>query len=260
MGGIAIWCMVSCKFFHHLTASLFVYTHLFPVQHFVGNQALILADGETEMQIAYSSGITVLSFCLPVLVLLAAFYAIGITSRIAWWRVITAGVLCGSAICGMHYLGNASIKNYQCIYATAYIAGAAIIAVVASTVALAMFSIFQSLSASSWWKRTISAIVLAGAVSSMHWCASVGTEYRLVKLGKAEGGSRTATVIAVICLVSVCRLVVEPIKGQAPTAGRLTLIVSQCLYHHCWISYPSSPHSQASSASCPADCIRCYRV
>ncbi|UPK92944.1 hypothetical protein LCI18_003879 [Fusarium solani-melongenae] len=177
MGGIAIWCM-----------------------HFVGNQALILADGETEMQIAYSSGITVPSFCLPVLVLLAAFYAIGITNRIAWWRVITAGILCGSAICGMHYLGNASIKNYQCIYATAYVVGAAIIAVVASTVALAMFFIFQSLSASSWWKRTISAIILAGAVSSMHWCASVGTEYRLLQLGKAEGGSRTATVIAVICL------------------------------------------------------------
>ncbi|RSL43089.1 hypothetical protein CEP54_015229 [Fusarium duplospermum] len=185
MGGIAIWCM-----------------------HFVGNQALILADGETEMQIAYSSGVTVLSFCLPVLVLLAAFYAIGITNRIAWWRVITAGILCGSAICGMHYLGNASIKNYQCIYATAYIAGAAIIAVVASTVALAMFFIFQSLSASSWWKRTISAIVLAGAVSSMHWCASVGTEYRLVQLGKAEGGSRTATVIAVICLsLSACIII-----------------------------------------------------
>ncbi|KAF4459602.1 Signaling ykoW [Fusarium albosuccineum] len=185
MGGIAIWCM-----------------------HFVGNQALILADGETEMQIAYSSGITVLSFCLPVLVLLAAFYAIGITNRVAWWRVITAGVLCGSAICGMHYLGNASIKNYHCIYDTAYIVGAAIIAVVASTVALAMFFIFQSLSASSWWKRTISAILLAGAVSSMHWCASVGTEYQLVQLGKAEGGSRTATVIAVICLsLSACIII-----------------------------------------------------
>lgn len=181
-----------------------MYTYLFPLQHFVGNQALILADGETEMQIAYSSGITVLSFCMPVLVLLGAFYAIGITNRIAWWRVVTAGMLCGSAICGMHYLGNASIQNYQCIYDKAYVVGAATIAVVASTAALAMFFIFQSLSASSWWKRTISALVLAGAVSSMHWCASVGTEYRLLQLGKREGRSRTATVIAVICLVSVC--------------------------------------------------------
>ncbi|KAJ4244222.1 hypothetical protein NW762_014604 [Fusarium torreyae] len=175
MGGIAIWCM-----------------------HFIGNQALTLAHGETEMQIAYSSGITVLSFCMPVLFLLVAFEAIGITNRVAWWRVITAGILCGSAICGMHYLGNASIQNYQCIYQPAYIVGAAIIAVVASTVALAMFFIFQSLSASTWWKRTISAIVLAGAVSSMHWCASVGTQYRLVKLRKIEG-SRSATVVAVIC-------------------------------------------------------------
>lgn len=173
-------------------------------QHFIGNIALTLAEGEAEMQIVYSSGMTVLSFCMPVIVLLAAFYAIGISNRIAWWRVITAGILCGCAICGMHYLANASIKNYQCIYEPAYIVGAAIIAVAASTVSLAMFFIFQSLSASSWWKRTISAIILAGAVSSMHWCASVGTQYRLLHLRKLERGSRTATAIAVICLVSGC--------------------------------------------------------
>ncbi|CCT68010.1 uncharacterized protein FFUJ_06762 [Fusarium fujikuroi IMI 58289] len=185
MGGIAIWCM-----------------------HFIGNIALTLAEGEAEMQIVYSSGMTVLSFCMPVFVLLGAFYAIGISNRIAWWRVITAGILCGCAICGMHYLANASIKNYQCIYEPAYIVGAAIIAVAASTVALAMFFIFQSLSASSWWKRTISAIILAGAVSSMHWCASVGTQYRLLHLKKLERGSRTATAIAVICLsFSACIII-----------------------------------------------------
>ncbi|CVL08711.1 uncharacterized protein FMAN_06853 [Fusarium mangiferae] len=185
MGGIAIWCM-----------------------HFIGNIALTLAEGEAEMQIVYSSGMTVISFCMPVLVLLGAFYAIGISNRIAWWRVITAGILCGCAICGMHYLANASIKNYQCIYEPAYIVGAAVIAVAASTVALAMFFIFQSLSASSWWKRTISAIILAGAVSSMHWCASVGTQYRLLHLKKLERGSRTATAIAVICLsFSACIII-----------------------------------------------------
>ncbi|GKU22915.1 unnamed protein product [Fusarium langsethiae] len=137
---------------------------------------------------------------MPVIFLLAAFYAIGISNRIAWWRVITAGILCGSAICGMHYLGNASIRNYECIYRKVYIVGAGIIAVVASTVALAMFFILQSLSGGTWWKRTISAFVLAGAVSSMHWCASVGTEYRLVRLRRVQESSRTATVVAVICL------------------------------------------------------------
>ncbi|CAG1994736.1 unnamed protein product [Fusarium graminearum] len=177
MGGISIWSM-----------------------HFIGNQALTLGQGEAEMQVDYSVGITVLSFCMPVVFLLAAFYAIGISNGIAWWRVITAGILCGSAICGMHYLGNASIRNYECIYNKIYIVGAAIIAVVASTVALAMFFILQSLSGGTWWKRTISAFVLAGAVSSMHWCASVGTEYRLVRLRRVQESSRTATVVAVICL------------------------------------------------------------
>ena len=157
------------------------------------------------MQVDYSVGVTILSFCLPVIFLLAAFYAIGISNRVAWWRVVTAGVLCGAAICGMHYLGNASIRNYQCIYKIQYIVGAAIISVTASTAALAVFFMFQSLSRGSWWKRTISAIFLAAAVSSMHWCASVGTEYRLVRLRRIQEGSRTATVIAVICLVSPYR-------------------------------------------------------
>ncbi|KAF4992923.1 hypothetical protein FGRMN_6867 [Fusarium graminum] len=176
MGGIAIWSM-----------------------HFIGNQALILSHGETEMEVEYSAGITVLSFCMAVIFLLAAFYAIGISNRVALWRVITAGTLCGSGICGMHYLANASIKNYSCTYNPVCIAGAAIISVVASTVALAMFFILQSVSGDSWWKRTISAFVLAGAVSSMHWCAAVGTEYRLVQIKKAETRSRTATNIAVTC-------------------------------------------------------------
>ncbi|KAF4340074.1 signaling ykoW [Fusarium beomiforme] len=205
MGGIAIWCM-----------------------HFIGNTALTLADGQAEIQIAYSSGMTVLSFFMPVLVLLAAFYAIGITNRIAWWRVITAGILCGCAICGMHYLGNASIKNYQCIYKPAYIVGAAIIAVVASTVALAMFFIFQSLSSSSWWKRTISAIVLAGAVSSMHWCASVGTEYRLLRLRKLEKGSRTGTAVAVICLsFTACIIIAGSAILRARTIKQTALRAQQ---------------------------------
>lgn len=203
------------------------------------------------MQVDYSVGITVLSFCMPVVFLLAAFYAIGISNGIAWWRVITAGILCGSAICGMHYLGNASIRNYECIYNKIYIVGAAIIAVVASTVALAMFFILQSLSGGTWWKRTISAFVLAGAVSSMHWCASVGTEYRLVRLRRVQESSRTATVVAVICLV---RLLV----ANLPPAGQLTWTVFWCLYHHCWISYPPSSNPKASRSPCPANRTGCY--
>ncbi|KAJ4016125.1 hypothetical protein NW761_015108 [Fusarium oxysporum] len=178
MGGVAIWCM-----------------------HFIGNRAIDLANGEPEMQIAYSSGYTAVSFFIPILVLLAAFLAIGTNNTVSWWRVIVGGVLCGTAVCGMHYLGNASIENYTCVYRPAYVVGAAFIAVVASNVALAMFFVFRAMWANAWWKRAISAVFLAGAVSGMHWCAAMGTQYRFKNIKpKGNEPSRSATVIVVICL------------------------------------------------------------
>lgn len=139
---------------------------------------------------------------MPIVVLLAAFIAVGTNKVVSWRRVAAGGILCGAAICGMHYLGNASITNYACIYRLAYVVGAATISIMASTVALAIFFIFRAMWVTSWRKRTISALVLAGAVSGMHWCAVVGTRYRLVHIKSKENKlSRSATVIVVICLV-----------------------------------------------------------
>lgn len=183
MGGIAIWCM-----------------------HFIGNRAIEMADGEPSLQIAYSSGFTAFSFFMPILVLVAAFVAIGTNDKVSWWRVAIGGTLAGAAICGMHYLGNASINNYVCIYNIANVVGAALIAVAASIIALSLFFVFRAGWTSSWWKRIISAVLLAGAVSGMHWCASTGTSYKLIALaGDNNQLSRNETVIVVICLsVGAC--------------------------------------------------------
>ncbi|KAG7403376.1 Signaling protein YkoW [Fusarium oxysporum f. sp. rapae] len=178
MGGVAIWCM-----------------------HFIGNRAIHLANGETEMQVAYSKGFTALSFFIPILFLLSAFLAIGTNNAIPWWRVIAGGVLCGVSICGMHYLGNISIKNYTCVYQPAYVVGSAIIAVVASNVALFMLFVFRAMWRNSWRRRAISAAVLASAVSGMHWCAAAGTRYRF-RDAELEGNEppKAATVVVAICL------------------------------------------------------------
>ncbi|KAH8906765.1 hypothetical protein BR93DRAFT_896272, partial [Coniochaeta sp. PMI_546] len=178
MGGIAIWCM-----------------------HYIGNRAITLGNGEAELQIAYSSGFTALSFFVPIIVLLGAFVAIGTSSRVYWWRVATGGTLAGAAICGMHYLGNASINNYVCIYNYINVGFSALISVAASMTALALFFVFRASWTHSWWKRGGSAVLLAGAVSGMHWCASTGTQYRLVELNNGVNEtSRNTTVIIVICL------------------------------------------------------------
>ncbi|KAF6515767.1 hypothetical protein HZS61_004508 [Fusarium oxysporum f. sp. conglutinans] len=178
MGGVAIWCM-----------------------HFTGNRTVHLANGELEMQVAYSKGFAALSFFIPIFFLLSAFLAIGTNNAISWWRAIAGGVLCGVSICGMHYLGNTSIKNYTSVYQPAYVVGSAIIAVVASNVTLFMLFDFKATWTNSWRRRAISAAVLASAVSGMHWCAAAGTRYRF-RDAELEGNElpKAATVIVAICL------------------------------------------------------------
>jgi NO-binding membrane sensor protein with MHYT domain len=171
-------------------------------QHFIGNRAIQMGEGEDGLQIAFSGGITALSFFVPIVVLALAFVAIGSSSIVSWWRVCVGGLLCGTGVCGMHYLGNLSIRNYTCEYEPANVVGSAIIAVTASTVALSMFFVFRAMWANVWWKRGLSALMLAGAVSGMHWCAAVGTRYRLVRVIPLEESEQNTTLIVVICLVS----------------------------------------------------------
>ncbi|RDA85022.1 hypothetical protein CP532_4592 [Ophiocordyceps camponoti-leonardi (nom. inval.)] len=178
MGGIAIWSM-----------------------HFIGNRAIFIFDGREDLQIAYSTGMTVLSLIVPIFVLVVAFLATSINGRIRLWRIYIAGFSSGGAICGMHYLADASISNYQACYKVGYVAGATVIAVVASTAALTLFFVFETAWKVVWWKRLGCAMVLAGAVSGMHWCAAVGTSYKLLRTHNLQNGmSRQETLIMVICL------------------------------------------------------------
>ncbi|CAK7225122.1 hypothetical protein SCUCBS95973_005752 [Sporothrix curviconia] len=203
--------------------------------HYIGNRALEIAGGQPELQIAYSSGFTALSFFVPILVLLAAFVATGTNNSVEWWRVVVGGFMAGTAICGMHYIGNASISNYVCVYKVAYVVGSATISVAASIIALALFFVFRSSWTASWWKRSICAVVLAGAVSGMHWCAATGTKYRMIKLNTGNSDlSRIATVVVVVCLsVGACLIIAamafttnQVMKRSAQKAQQVVLAVA----------------------------------
>src|SRR5436309_12244792 len=130
MGGIGIWCM-----------------------HYVANRAIILMDAnDARSQISYNAGYTTLSFFVPVFVLLAAFSLLGTKETTSKTRIGSSGALAGLAICGMHYLGQAGISNYVCIYDVPHVVGAAIIAVLASITALAVFFALRAAWTNSWWK------------------------------------------------------------------------------------------------------------
>lgn len=177
MGAVAIWCM-----------------------HFVGNRAISMADGDPRLQIAYSDSYTAGSFFLAICVVILAFYLFAVSENVSLTILLLGGTLTGAAVCGMHYVGQGGISNYTPVYRWPYILGSAIIAVLASTLALGLFFYFRSTWTNGSLKRAACAAVLSLAVSGMHWVASVGTAYRLKANfdSQHQGLSRTGT-IAVGC-------------------------------------------------------------
>lgn len=185
MGGVGIWCM-----------------------HFIGNRAIVLANGEVPLQIAYNVTFTAVSFILPVLVILTAFYGINFDEKAGYFRIILAGFMTGASVCGMHYVGQLGIANYTCSYQPGHVVGAAIIAIFASTTALTVFFRWRESWSDSWWRRGICAAFMAIAVSGMHWTAAAGTFYHKPRgdvshrYGNrlSRGGIVTVCAVLVSCL------------------------------------------------------------
>jgi NO-binding membrane sensor protein with MHYT domain len=181
MGGIAVWSM-----------------------HFIGSRAIILGDGQIQLQLVYDPLLTTLSFFMPIVVIFVAFAAVGTSDKFNLVRLLLGGALAGLGALGMHYLGQASVVNYDCIFPVGNVVGAALVAIATCIVALGVFFVLKKAWNASWWKRGVCASILAGAVTGMHWLASSGTVYRLKKdAPSGTNSSRTATTVAVIVFVSV---------------------------------------------------------
>lgn len=171
--------------------------------HYIGNYAIILGQGEPNLQIVYSPSFTALSFFLPVGILFLAFMSVGTDDKVSILRITIGGTLTGFSVCGMNYIAQAGISNYTCIYKVAFVVLSAIIAVFASIVSLGIFFKFRSQWNTSWWKRSIVAFILSAAVSGMHWLAGVETDYRLdPSNSNGYALSPRATMIVVVVFVS----------------------------------------------------------
>ncbi|KAK6524302.1 hypothetical protein TWF694_005955 [Orbilia ellipsospora] len=194
MGSIAIWGM-----------------------HFIGNRAIILDYGVDSHQLMYNSSFTALSFFLPIIVLLSAYMFIGTNEDVSKTRVSIGGTTAGLAVVLMHYLGQFGISNYTSVYKIAFVVGSVIIALAASNVALLIFFVSRAQWAGTFWKRICCGFVLAGAVSGMHWLATVGTSYRLrnAELPKSTlDRKQTVIVVGSLCVFTcTCLLAYAAILG-----------------------------------------------
>ncbi|KAK4496633.1 hypothetical protein PRZ48_012613 [Zasmidium cellare] len=159
MGLVGIWCM-----------------------HFIGNRAIVLDANQPEIQLVYHSGFTVLSLVLPVGGLIAAFSLAEATTNTKWLHWLTqicTGVFAGLSIVGMHYVANFGVSNYTLTYSPRFLVASFIIAVGDCLTVLVLFYSLREKWISSWWKRVLCAMSLAGGVSAMHFTASTNCTYTL---------------------------------------------------------------------------------
>ncbi|KAL6714831.1 hypothetical protein ACLMJK_007091 [Lecanora helva] len=174
--------------------------------HYIGNRAIIMDKGQPQAQIQYSPGFTAASFFVPTFVVGFAFYLFSITEKVNIFGTLLGGFFTGAAVCGMHFMGQGGIANYIPSYTMVHVFGSAVTAIIATTISLSAFFYFRSVWTNSWWKRAMCASILACAVSSMHWIATVGTTYHLKPDHPytVVGLSRKATVIVVMILAMAC--------------------------------------------------------
>ena len=173
--------------------------------HFVGNRAIVLGNGEAELQLYYSPSYTALSAFLPIIFLFGAFMIADLKqkkSQLLFLYLCLSGFVAGLSITGMHYVGNFGIVNYKLENPIAHIIGAAAIAIISCIIALTLFFLQKEMWINSLWRRIVCAIVLASAVSGMHWVASIGTRYTLTQGRKGSVTERNTNLIVAVVMVS----------------------------------------------------------
>ena len=175
----------------------------------MGNRAILLGDGEDEIQLYYSPSYTAVSAILPVIVIFLGliiadkFYKNSKRALTRYSSLIVCGVCAGAAVTEMHYLGNNGTTDYKLILSLPHVFGAASIAVGACLISFGLFFHWSGHWVNFIWRRVVVACFLALAVSGMHWTAAAGTWYELQGYHEGPGQQRNVTLIIALCLVSL---------------------------------------------------------
>src|SRR5579862_7583198 len=180
---------------------------------------LWLGSGATALGIGIWSMhyIGMLAFRLPVAVeydwptvlvsLLAAVFAsavaLFVVSResMGLLTVLAGGVLMGSAIAGMHYIGMAAMRlPAMCHYSLAPLVLSIALAVLISMIALCLTFRFREETMSWSWRRLVSALVMGAAIPVMHYTGMAAASFAPSTFGN-EDLSHSLTITSVGTIV-----------------------------------------------------------
>ncbi|MDA0563463.1 histidine kinase [Streptomonospora sp. S1-112] len=117
----------------------------------------------------YDVPLTVLSGVIAIAVVAAGLLLT--VARPGWAGVLSGGAVMGGGVVAMHYVGMAAVQMHaETAYDPLYVAASAVLAVAASTAALLLATRLRGT-----WALVGAALVMAGAFSSMHYTAMLGT-------------------------------------------------------------------------------------
>jgi diguanylate cyclase len=157
--------------------------------HFIAMLAVKL-----QVAVNYNSTETLLSLCVAIF-----FTGIGLsiasTKRFGSFRIPIAGVLMGSGIGAMHYLGMNAIRGCGLAYDPGGVALSLVVAIVASTIAL--WFAFRERNA---LQTLFGGVVLGLAIAGMHYTGMYATSYYPVSISFEVGApllSQTALALSV---------------------------------------------------------------
>ena len=132
------------------------------VMHFIAMLGFAM-PGET---IRYDVTLTILSMLITVAVVLAGLL-IAASGRQGPGRLTLAGIITGSGIAGMHYIGMAAMRmNADMTYDPRVFALSVVTAIIAATAAL-----WAALRLDRFWPAAAASLIVGVAVSGMHYIA-----------------------------------------------------------------------------------------
>ena len=170
--------------------------------HFIGSLALIL-----PISVSYNLNITLLSVIPAILASTVVLWLMDQT-EFNLKRLLFCGVLLGSGIGTMHYTGMAAMElNASMIYLESIFILSIVVAIILATIALKIN--FEATHIDKYQfiniKQSISALVMGGAVSGMHYTAMQAVIFipveNLNSFSKSINASVLSGIIAVVVLL-----------------------------------------------------------
>ena len=165
--------------------------------HFVGMLAFSL-----PITLGYDLGLTALSLAAS---LAASGYALWLTARphLPWPTLAGGGLVMGSGIAAMHYLGMAAMRMQPGIaYDPAWLAASLAIAMAAATAALWLAHRLRSGSARIGHLRPLAAVLMGLAITGMHYTGMAAAHFVPGSICTAAGNGMDQHALAMLVIAT----------------------------------------------------------